>query len=364
MVHMTPYDYQQPPRRRRIRVRALVVGFFVLAGVVTALAVGNIRNATVSVVNRIASTLTADVGPKVTPIDKDPQYQMPTNDKNRLDILVLGIRGDGDTANGALLTDTILLFSLDKTTGASALTSIPRDLTVRITDDRTEKINAAYAHYGLGGTKKLFSRITGVGIDNVVVVDFAAFQSVVDALGGITITLDKPFEESQQWGYDFKLPTGVNDLTGEQALYYARSRFGSSDFDRSRRQMQVVMAIRDKAVALHLTGDPLKAFDVLNAVRKHIQSDLNIFDIGTIKDLLEQQDKLGHIKRYHLTTENILYETTANGVYELLPRDNSLEHIKTFFDTVLSDTPVLPTPDPAVASPRIPTLSATPVATP
>lgn len=366
---MIPYDYngQSPATQpeKGYLWRAFLIVLSVAVGITALFAVGQLRNATVSVVNRITgNSTTADVGSKIIPIDKDPQYQMPDNDTNRLDILVLGIRGKDDVKNGGLLTDTILLFSLDTKTGASALTSIPRDLTVRITDEKMEKINTAYAHYGLGGTKKLFSRMSGVGIDNIVVVDFEAFRAVVDTLGGITITLDKPFTETQQWGYEFKLPAGKNNLTGEQALYFARSRYGTSDFDRSRRQMQVVMAIRDKASALNLTGDPLKTLEVISAVRKHIETDLNIFALVTIKDLLAQQDKLGRIKRYHLTTENILYETVANGIYELLPRDGSLSHIKKFFSTVLSDAPVLPTPDPAITSPRIPTFSATPAATP
>lgn len=364
---MTPSDIPQPPGPRRGRGFLRRV-FFVLLSVgalVAVLAVGKIRNATVSVVNRITgNSATADIGPKVTPLDQDPEYRMPENDKNRLDVLVLGIRGQGDTENGGLLTDTILLFSLDTKTGVSALTSIPRDLTVRITDERTEKINAAYAHYGVSGTRNLFSRIIGVYIDNIVVVDFEAFRSVVDTLGGITITLDKPFQETQQWGYAFDLPAGANNLNGEQALYFARSRYGTSDFDRSRRQMQIIMAIRNKASALNLTGDPLKAIALIQAIRKHLETDLNIFDLGTIKDLLSQQDKLAHIKRYQLTTENILYETTVNGIYELLPRDNSLAHLKTFFGSVLTASPILPTPDPALASPRMPTMSATPVTTP
>ncbi len=357
---MTPYDYLQPPPTPRKKFLRYVFWIVIIGAVAYGmmLLAGQIRNATVSVVNHLTGNSgTADIGSKIIPIDKDPQYQMPDNDKNRLDILVLGIRGKDDVENGGLLTDTILLFSLDATTGASALTSIPRDLTVRITDEKTEKINTAYAHYGLSGTRKLFSRISGISIDNIIVVDFEAFRSVVNALGGITVTLAKPFEESQQWGYEFTLPAGKNDLTGEQALYYARSRYGSSDFDRSRRQMQVIMAIREKAIALDLTGDPLKAFEVVSAVRKHIETDMNIFDLGTVKDLMAQQDKLGRIKRYYLTTENILYETTVNGIYELLPRDGTLAHIKKFFSTVLTDVPVLPSPDPAIASPRVPTVS-------
>jgi LCP family protein required for cell wall assembly len=265
-----------------------------------------------------------------------------------LDILVLGMRGKDDVANGGMLTDTILLFSLDPATGTATLTSIPRDLTVRITNDRTEKINTAYTLDGLDGAKRLFSRVLGVSIDNIAVVDFQAFQSVVDTLGGVTITLDKPFSETQQWAgtasesYVFSLPAGVNDLNGEQALYYARSRYSTSDFDRSRRQMQIIMAIKQKISALNLTQDPFKALQIILAVRQHFDTDLSIFDIGTIKTLLTQQSALSNIKRYQLTTENLLYETTASGTYELLPRDNTLAHIKAFFRNVLTGHPVLP----------------------
>jgi LCP family protein required for cell wall assembly len=317
-------------------------------------ALGKVSNATIAVVNRVTgANISVDaVVPGVTPLTEDPQYQMPTDDPNRLDILVMGMRGKDDVQNGGMLTDTIMLFSLDKTTGKVALTSIPRDLTVRITNSKTEKINTAYIYYGLD-VKKLFSRVLGVYIDNVVVVDFQAFKEVVDTLGGITITLDKPFKETEQWAgtasdsYVFSLPAGVNNLTGDQALYYVRSRYSSSDFDRSRRQMQVITAIKQKAAALNLTQDPLKALQVVLAVRKHIDTDLNIFDLGTIKDLATQQGLLDNAKRYQLTTDNVLYETMASGTYELLPRGGTLDHLKEFIRTVLTDHPVIFTPVPS-----------------
>ncbi len=360
---MTSLDYlpvPNHPKRSRLRTGMWLVTLFlvVYAG---SFAVEHVGNATISVVNRIAQGVSGNATePEQIPLAKDPEYTMPENDKNRLDILVLGIRGRDDIENGGLLTDTILLFSMDTKTGRASLVSIPRDLTVRITDDRTEKINAAYAHYGISGSKKIFSRILGVAIDNIVVADFDAFLSVVDTLGGITITLDKPFHETQQWGYEFSLPVGTSTLTGEQALYYARSRYTTSDFDRSRRQMQVLLAIKEKVAALSLTSDPLKALEIITTIRKHIETDLNIFDLGTLKDLMAQQDKLNHIKRYQLTTENILYETKVSGIYQLLPRDGTLAHIHRFLQTVLQDSPVLPTPAAALTSPSASTLTPSP----
>ncbi|HUO75310.1 MAG TPA: LCP family protein [Candidatus Paceibacterota bacterium] len=303
---------------------------------------------------------TAAAANAVIPIKDDPEYAMPAKDQNRLDVLVLGIRGKDDVADGGSLTDTILLFSLDKTTGRATLTSIPRDLTVRITDTRTEKINTAYVLNGLSGAKDLFSRILGIKIDNVVVVDMTAFKDIVDQIGGVTVHLDKPFTEAQQWAgtasdsYVFSLPAGDDTLTGDQALYFARSRYSTSDFDRSRRQMQLIFAIKQKVDALHLTSDPLKAFQLLNTLRQHIDTDLNIFDIGTIRELISQTDDLANVRRYQLTTENVLYETMASGTYELLPRGGTLQHIKDFFSTVLDDTPTLWTPTPSPTPSLIP----------
>lgn len=319
--------------------------------------ISHISGTTISVNNGIPGKHATDTPlPNQPRIVDDPEYQMPDKDSNRLDILVLGIRGKDDVENGGLLSDTILLFSMDKKTGVATMTSIPRDLTIRVTDGKTEKINTAYIYNGLGGTKKLYSRILGVRIDNIVVVDFNAFKHIVDSLGGVTITLDQPFKETQQWGYTFELPAGQNTLNGDQALYYARSRYGTSDFDRSRRQMQIILAIKEKMAALNITQDPLKALSIITAVRKNIETDLDIFELGTIKDLVTQGDKLSKIKRYQLTTDNLLYETKVNGIYELLPRDNTLAHIKRFFQTVLTATPDLPTPSATNASPRNPTL--------
>jgi anionic cell wall polymer biosynthesis LytR-Cps2A-Psr (LCP) family protein len=130
-----------------------------------------------------------------------------------------------------------------------------------------------------------------------------------------------------------------------------RSRYSSSDFDRSRRQMQVIMAIKAKVEGLDLLSDPLTALSVANTVRKHLETDMDIFDLGTLRQLMQEGDELASVRRYQLTTENVLYEATVNGVYELLPRGDTLAHIKEFFRTVLDDTPVLfiPTPSPSPA---------------
>lgn len=344
---MNPELFALPPRTprshapwRRYLLFALLIAGVCIGGLI---AFGKVPGRTFFIVG---GTGNGDSGtpqnPEITPIDKDPEYVLPGRDANRRNILVLGMRGKDDP-DGGLLTDTIMLFSYDRTTEKAALVSIPRDLYARITNTRSDKINAVYETLGIGDTKKLFGRITGVEIDNIIIFDFTAFQYIVDQVGGVDVTLDRPFTEKRQWGYEFSLPAGPNHLNGEQALYYVRSRYSSSDFDRARRQQQVILALRQKINALRLQDDPIAAFKLLETVRKNIISDLNILDMGSMISLAREIDA-AKIRRYQLTTENFLEESHRNGMYILLPRGGSFGELKAFFRSMTaSEAPVLPT---------------------
>lgn len=287
-------------------------------------------------------------GEKEPTIDDDPDYIMPEDDKNRWDILILGIRGEDDEnadEAGALLTDTIMVLSYDKTTKKTSLVSVPRDLYVRIYGTKKDKINSAYEigvlrKNGLGFTKKLLSRITGLYIDNVAVLDFSSFKQVIDDLGGVDITLEQAFTETQQWGYGFTLPEGENHLDGQTALYYVRSRFSSSDFDRSQRQQKVITAIKDKVLQLDLLADPIRTLAILNTIRKNINTDLNIWDAGGLLELSKEFEGAGEkTKRFVITTENLVYEThiqtDVGNLYVLLPNEDNLQGIKELFQEIL-----------------------------
>jgi LCP family protein required for cell wall assembly len=268
------------------------------------------------------------------------EYILPKEEKDRLDILILGLRGKDDP-DGGLLTDTIMLFSYDRQTKRSSLVSIPRDLYVYLDDKRANKINAAYETLGLKKTRLLFSKITGVYIDNAVVFDFAAFKQIVDGLGGIDVTLDNPFYEKSQWGYEFSLPAGANHLDGEQALYFARSRYSSSDFDRARRQQQIISAIKTKVGQMDLLSNPLDALSFLNTVRNHITTDFNLTDTGTLIGLAKDFENVsGSMRREVLSPDNLLYHPEIPEIYILLPKGDSLKPVQEYFRGTL--TPIKP----------------------
>ncbi len=339
---------QRPSQRQKIFFAWFGASILIIAGFVVyhwasdeVLREITIYNNQPTIWNKVANLLT------FLPIQQDdPDYVMPIKEPSRLDVLVMGIRGKDDLADGGLLTDTILLFSFDRTTGKASLVSIPRDLYVTISSGKKDKLNTAYERLGLGGAKKLFSKITGVYVDNAVVFNFTAFEKIIDTLGGVDITLDKPFEEKQQWGYTFALPAGLNHLDGQNALYYARSRYSTSDFDRAARQQQLILAIKQKILATDFISDPLKALSLINAIRSNIVTDFNILDTTSLLDLAHQIDT-STLKRYVLTTDNFLYDTHAeDGAYILLPRGGHLDQIKKLF-TGLPHTIATPVPTPS-----------------
>ncbi len=278
------------------------------------------------------------------PIENDPN-PIPAEEPNRFDVLILGIRGEDDLKDGGLLTDTVMLLSIDKTTGKSSLVSIPRDFYVDMTGQLSDgkgihvmgKLNEVYVHgyehnEGLTFTSQMISRITGVHVDRSVLFDFNAFGGVVEALGGIDVYLDKPFSEKSQWGYEFSLPAGNNHLDGQQALYYVRSRYSSSDFDRARRQQQVIFAIKKKATELGFMANPVKISNLLSSLKGNVKTNVQLWEM---KDMIELSKNVtsSNLKTYVLSTDNYLYEThDAKGSYILKPKGDNLKVLRDFFD--------------------------------
>jgi len=134
---------------------------------------------------------------------------VPEKDPDRINALILGIRGEDDPYVGALLSDGIMMVSFKKSTGQVALISIPRDLYLQMPGEtRYEKVNSAYViglekyGNGLDYAKKTIAYITGQHIEYGLIVNFEAFKDIIDLLGGVTIYLDKPFIEDKQWWCD------------------------------------------------------------------------------------------------------------------------------------------------------------------
>jgi LCP family protein required for cell wall assembly len=176
--------------------------------------------------------------------------------KTALNILVLGVdkRADGGDQNA----DVLIIARLDLVNHRLAAVSLPRDLEVDIPGIGPDKINGAY-NYGVlaspddpvAGVAKVRDTIEsmfGIPIDGYVLVDFSGFSDVVDAMGGITV--DVPYEivdneyPTENYGVEtIHFEPGVQEMNGEQALIYVRTRHADSDDARRQRQLDVIRAI-------------------------------------------------------------------------------------------------------------------------
>lgn len=191
---------------------------------------------------------------------------------------------------GAGRTDAIILLHVDAAHRKAYLISLPRDLYVHIPPspanrhlgNKHAKINAAFAWGGVPLTVRAVEGYTSVHIDHVVLVDFAGFQQVTDALGGVDIHNDCAFTSIAKPFRHF--PKGVNHLNGPEALDFVRQRkqFPDSDFTRMRHQREFLRALLDKASSTDTLKNPLKLNAFLKSVARAItvDKDFSLADVA------------------------------------------------------------------------------------
>lgn len=265
-------------------------------------------------------------------------------EENRINILVLGLRGDGDMEHGADLTDTMMVVSIKTDEGKAAIFSIPRDLYVRIPQhNKMEKINYAYAYgmktlgSGMEMSALTVQRVAGIPIDHVVVINFDAFRKLIDAVGGVDVYVPADFRESSQWGYEFYVPKGMNHMDGETALYYSRSRYSTSDFDRARRQQDVLMALGAKVMSIGIIANPIKFNTMLNTLSEGITTDIDFITMLNLSRYIKLIKQDAAVSRFvfDVSDAGLLVSGNANGAYILSPRigmENFTEIKKKFRD--------------------------------
>lgn len=188
----------------------------------------------------------------------------PWDGKGRFTVLVLGIDNDG-TDLSTSHTDMMMILSVDPVTHSGAMLSIPRDLFMPIPGESDmQRVNTAFEIGELkqpGGGPKLAMQTVqynfGIPVNNYVLFTFDAVVSVIDAVGGIDINVPKAIDDEQypgpNNGFDpLRIPAGLIHMDGMLALKYARTRHNDSDFERTHREQDVILAVRDKVVRLNM----------------------------------------------------------------------------------------------------------------
>ncbi|NOZ27114.1 MAG: LCP family protein [Chloroflexi bacterium] len=215
-------------------------------------------------------TPTPEYGNPPTPILGD--VRIPRSMANTENLLILG--SDQRKPGTPWRTDVIMVVAIDRQNERVGVVSIPRDLWVKIPGVGWNRINTAdfYGSWlkrknkngkkgenpqgeeGVELLKEILRQNMGIPIHHYMRVDFNVFKGSVDALGGITVTVDCPLRDPiwDKPGQRWRLEPGEYFMTGEDALKYVRSRHNGGDLDRARRQQRVLLAMRDRALEINL----------------------------------------------------------------------------------------------------------------
>lgn len=247
----------------------------------------------------------------------------------RITLLMMGIdRRPGEPYISR--TDTMMLLSFNPRTDVISVLSVPRDLYVVIPGRGRDRINTAFV-YGAqgnnpaGGAELAMQTVEynlGVPVDHYLMVDFSAFIRAVDALGGIDV--DVPYDiydpdfPDMDYGYDpLYIPAGPHHFDGLTALKYARTRHQDNDFYRARRQQQVLLAVRSKALSLGPAEMLRQAPFLYRQLEDGIRTDMSLEQILTLANALKDIPE-DNIKSAVLDTEYVVGHRTAGGASVLV----------------------------------------------
>jgi LCP family protein required for cell wall assembly len=269
----------------------------------------------------------------------------------RVTILLLGI-DERKQETGPFRTDTMLLLTIDPASKTAGMLSIPRDLWVQIPAMDTDgKINTAHFigdayDYPGGGpalARETVQESLGIPIDYTVRVNFNAFEKVVDAIGGVEICVPEPIDDPlypayDNYGYDpLRIDAGCQTMPGSLALKYARTRHTGTDFDRAKRQQQVILAIRDKVIKQNLLPQLVtQAPALLDTLQTSVKTDLSLEQMIELAKLATEIDPR-NIKQATIDENMVVaYNTPTNPPQNVLVpiRDKFRELRDQFFNSI------------------------------
>ncbi len=281
----------------------------------------------------------------------------PWDGKERLNILLIG----ADTQGGGHRTDTMITVSIDPVTKQVAMFSLPRDTKgvpippgpARSVWGRTygDKINAFFINNrrrsdlwpgsdktrGYNALKAVLGELYDLDIKYFVEVDFEGFKEIVNAMDGVTVNVQIPvvddaYPAGKARNRRLYIPSGLQHMTGAEALRYARSRNTSSDFDRAARQQRLLLSMREQADPQELIP---RLPELVKALKKSIRTDIPLDQISALLGLASEVDT-ENIRSYVFSPP--LYQQEVRTGYWTVPYiDRIQDAVRKAFSTAPAD---------------------------
>ncbi|MEJ2868949.1 LCP family protein [Actinomycetospora sp. OC33-EN08] len=308
-------DPEPPENRRRRGLRALV---YVLVGVLilVLLAAAGIVLVTNKLGDQVGRYPSVFVGLDQTqrPAGKLGQTFLLVGTDSRSPEATTGSDATApDFVFGAQRSDVIMLATIADDGRSASVVSIPRDSWVDIPGRGMNKINAAYSFGGPTLLINTVEQLTRVRVDHFAVIDFAGFQQMTDAAGGIDVNVGQQTERG-----GVVVPAGPQHLNGEQALVYVRERksLAQGDFDRVRRQQNALRALVSQSLSAGTLSSPTRAYDLVNTVTQHVGVDDSLSNTGLAELVFNLRDlRASNIEFLTVPTTGTGMEGAASVVY-------------------------------------------------
>jgi LCP family protein required for cell wall assembly len=239
--------------------------------------------------------------------------------ENQINIMVLG--SDQRVNDGGFRTDTIILVSINTTTHSVTMISFPRDLYLYIPGWTNERINTVMFHGGFDLIKKTMQYNFGVEPDYYVMVKFDAFQEIINSIGGIDVEVAITLKDIFLDGNYKKFTPGTTHMNGATALWYARSRQTTNDFDRARRQQEVLQAVTKRILSVDALENAKDLYDIYIA---NVTTNLKWSEITPLIPLTVHLKNTSKIHRYVIGPGEVYDWITPGGAMVLLPRQDKI----------------------------------------
>ncbi len=274
----------------------------------------------------------------------------PWDGHSRVTLLLLGVDDrDWEEDNGPPRSDTIILATIDPQEKTAGMLSIPRDLWVNIPGYGYNKINQAYrlgevnlepeggAGLAIDTVEELFS----ISIPYFALIDFNSFIRIVDEIGGVKINIPEKIRVDT---HDFEthvLQPGVQTLPGDLALAYVRNRqTAGSDFDRIKRQQQVIMGIQERLISFEMLPNLIEKAPILyNEIASGVTTNLTLQQAVQISWLTTQIPK-ENVKRLVIGPEQVINAISYEGMAILQPVPEEILGLRdSLFSSEISERP-------------------------
>jgi LCP family protein required for cell wall assembly len=271
---------------------------------------------------------------------------------DRVNVLLMGI-DQREHEQGPWRTDTMLVLTIDPVTMTGGMLSIPRDLWVPIPGYDEGRINTAHYlgelyDYPGGGpalAAKTMQYNLGVPIQHYARFNFAAFEELVDLIGGIDVYVEEeisdPTYPDEGYGYDpLYIAAGRQHFDGEMALKYARTRHTiGGDFDRAKRQQQVLLAVFEQVTRLDLLPELApRAPDLWQTFQGSVVTDLTLDQAIALAQLASEVDP-ENIRYVVIDQYYTQFWDTPDGQQVLIPLRDRIRELRDYIFTTEAPLP-------------------------